>query len=139
MREILFRGQRADNGEWVYGSLLQINLKKTFICDGTVWIGTLTPCKFEVISDTVGQYTGLTDKDGKRIFEGDIVRIKGNPDYPDYANVDYPALIAFLDGGFCAIDGTIEEHAFRRYALARFDFDLEVIGNIHDNPELLEE
>lgn len=92
-----------------------------------------------VYADTVGQYIGLTDKNGKKIFEGDIVRIVGNQDVEDWKSVNYTALIAFLDGGFCAIDGTVDEHAFRRYALCRMDFDIEIIGNIHDNPELLEE
>ena len=92
---------------------------------------------FDFIPETVGQFTGLTDKNGKKIFEGDIVRVLGNQQVEDWKNVDYIALIAFLDGGFCAIDGTVEDHAFRRYGLVRMDFDLEVIGNIHDNPELL--
>ena len=150
MREILFRGQvrkkgqmvRMDgtpvDGEWVYGGVLQ------GVGDFSVIYGGKNQNdygedlqKWCVYTDTLGQFTGLTDKNGKKIFEGDIVRILGNQDVEDWKNVDYTALIAFLDGGFCAIDGTIEEHGFRRYALARMDFDMEVIGNIHDNPELL--
>ena len=143
MREILFRGKRLDNGEWVYGSLF-VGFKKSYICpeaiamynfDGALCLGGFV----EVDPSTIGQYTGLEDKNGKRIFEGDIVHILGNQSVADWKSVNYNALIAFLDGGFCAIDGTIEEHAFRRYALARMDFDLEVIGNAHDNPELLKE
>lgn len=147
MREILFRGKRIDNGEWGEGHLLEqdypcykayivpyINIEQdnrhTDILEHTI---------YEVAPATVGQYTGLTDKNGKRIFEGDIVHILGNQDSEDWKCVDYTALIVFLDGGFCAVDGTIENHGFRRYALARMDFDMEVIGNIHDNPELLEE
>ena len=140
MREILFRGKRADNGEWVEGfySAEEYNLN-THSIEYIPRIQLLGKCvSLGVIPETVGQYTGLTDKNGKKIFEGDIVHVLGNQDVSDLKSVNYNALIAFLDGGFCAIDGTIEEHAVRRYAPARMDFDLEVIGNIHDNPELLE-
>ncbi len=157
MREIKFRAKRPDNGEWVES----MSVAKIEMLDGTtlyyigagqpadicldkdgnlVAVETMGECLFYAIDpETVGQFTGLTDKNGKKIFEGDIVNILGNQDVEDWKNVNYNALIAFLDGGFCAIDGTIEEHGFRRYALERMDFDLEVIGNIHDNPELLEE
>ena len=132
MREILFRGKREDNGNWICGSLHKS------ITDYFIIPLPLLTSKSKVDPSTVGQFTGLTDKNDKKIFEGDIVHILGNQDVADWKNVDYTALIAFLDGGFCAIDGTVEEHGFRRYALARLDFSLEVIGNIHDNPELLE-
>ena len=131
MREILFRGKKKPWGGWAEGSLVKmrdyyrISEKNDMI-------------SFGVETETIGQFTGLTDKNGKKIFEGDIVNILGNQYVEDWKDVNYNALIAFLDGGFCAIDGTIEEHGFRRYALARMDFTLEVIGNIHDNPELLE-
>lgn len=134
MREILFRGKPKNLKAygWVHGQLLHHSekLSKIYADEIDYPVG--------VIPETVGQFTGLTDKNGKRIFEGDIVHILGNQTVEDWVYVDYIALIAFLDGGFCAIDGTIEEHGFRRYALARMDFELEVIGNIHDNPELLE-
>ena len=135
MREILFRGKPKNLKAygWVYGQLLYHSEEMSKIYSDEI------DSPVGVIPDTVGQFTGLTDKNGKKIFEGDIVRILGNQDVDDWKNVDYAALIAFIDGGFCAIDGTVEEHAFRRYALSRLDFSLEVIGNIYDNPELLEE
>ena len=147
MREILFRGKRCDSDEWVQGYYIRADhhwhkhgIHKDWITFGASanggWFALHN--KYAVKSETVGQFTGLTDKNGKKIFEGDIVRVLGNQQVEDWKNVDYVALIAFLDGGFCAIDGTVEEHGFRRYALARMDFSLEVIGNIHDNPELLE-
>ena len=145
MREILFRGKRLDNSEWVYGSFCMDALEQfNGLCgvDGFIRLYDKTKGKMqmhEVDRETVGQYTGLTDKNGKRIFEGDIVRILGNQTNEDWKRVDYTALIAFIDGGFCALDGTIEDHGFRRYGLQRMDFSLEIIGNIYDNPELLEE
>ena len=135
MREILFRGKLRDQDEWVIGDLLLSgeDCRIFAVRDWSQGTGM-----FHVAPQSVGQFTGLTDKNDKKIFEGDIVHILGNQQVEDWKNVSYNALIAFLDGGFCAIDGTIEEHGFRRYALARMDFEIEVIGNIHDNPELLE-
>ena len=141
MRDILFRGKKF-NGEWAYGYYVQADYswhnygkhKEWIVCSARAnggWFALQE--KHAVIPETVGQYTGLKDKNGKKIFEGDIVHILGNQDVSDLKSVNYNALIAFLDGGFCAIDGTIEEHAIRRYAPARMDFDLEIIGNIHDN------
>ena len=149
MREIFFRGQTRRKGQkvWMDGSPVESNWVYGGVCHGTgdysIIYGNLDeererPTeKWVVYTDTVGQFTGLTDKNGKKIFEGDIVRILGDQSSADWRNVDYVALIAFIDGGFCALDGTVEDHGFRRYALARMDFDLEILGNIHDNPELL--
>ena len=149
MREILFRGKSVNDGEWYFGSLVidtldpvdSVPFKHYHIDQMT--IGCF-PDEYQagfsetVDPETVGQFTGLTDKNGKKIFEGDIVHVLGNQQVEDWKNVNYIGSIAFLDAGFCVIDGTIEDHAFRRYQLPRLDFDLEVIGNIHDNPELLE-
>ena len=142
MREILFRGKTLSyESQWVEGFYNHIPCGR-FLCDEHCIqtidedgrIGQL----FNVYESTVGQYAGLTDKNGKKIFEGDIVHVLGNQQVEDWKNVNYIGSIAFLDAGFCVIDGTVEDHAFRRYQLPRLDFDLEVIGNIHDNPELLE-
>ena len=140
MREILFRGKRKTDGAWVFG-MPWIFKDHACICP---WKEGM--CKYDtgfypihVDSETVGQFTELTDKNGAKIFEGDIVHVLGNQQVEDWKNVNYIGSVAFLDAGFCVIDGTVEDHAFRRYQLPRLDFDLEVIGNIHDNPELLEE
>ena len=134
MREILFRGKVADEpDEWVYGYLLpDARIIQTVEFTGNKCCGVGT---FQIRPETLGQYTGLTDKNGKKIFEGDIVQILG--DSKQYKNVDYNALIIFKVGGFCAIDGTEDNYGLRRYCLSTCDYSLKVIGNIHDNPELL--
>lgn len=143
MREILFRGKQIDTGAWVEGAFCMKDCDDPFgeLVDRPSIIKYEPPHDgywFRVHPETVGQFTGLTDKNGKMIFEGDIVHVLGNQQVEDWKNVDYIGSIAFLDAGFYVIDGTIEDHAFRRYALPRLDFDLEVIGNIYDNPDLLE-
>lgn len=131
MREILFRGKRTDNGEWVEGCYLQEDKrpKETFI----EWFerGSFFPTLKRVIPETVGQYTGLCDKNGNKIFEGDIVKTK-------YGRL---CLIKWLSTGcFCGIDlipievKSRKPHTWDLYCSE----NLEVVSNIHDNPELLE-
>ena len=125
MRKILFRGKRTDNGEWVEGNLFVPDKEDTptQICIGT----NVIRITYDVIPETVGQYTGLTDKNGKKIFEGDIVKHDFGADQigVQYAVIKYNSYYAsFLveplyDWMFCEKN------------------DCEVIGNIHDNPELL--
>lgn len=122
MREILFRGKRKDNDAWVYGDLVQwSDGVQIFDCDG---VGKV---KNNVIPETIGQYTGLTDKNGKRIFEGDIVYCKSRL---DNANM----VIIFECGQFRMV---LSEN-YRSYQTNSgfYDincFDKEVIGNIYDN------
>ncbi|MBR1723765.1 MAG: hypothetical protein IJ723_01920 [Ruminococcus sp.] len=129
MREILYRGKRIDSGEWAYGDLLT--------CDDEMEIYSESHGENGgwVIPETVGEYTGLTDENGVKIFEGDIVYLYGDKG-TDTQFINYKALVVFVHGGFCAIDGTLDD-----YSLVRFDFtstlNCEIIGNIHDNPELL--
>lgn len=155
MRPLIFKGKRTDNGEWVCGGTLvqfmggeeRIAYMPAFgdrcVCshdfDTDAIVSMEETHMYKVDPETVRQFTGLMDKNEKPIYEHDIVRIRGDQNSADWKNVDYIAQIVFLDGGFCAIDGTIEEHGFRRYVLARMDFDLEVIGNIHDDFQLLNE
>ena len=133
MREILFRGKRLDNGEWVYGYYVHIG---PVSCQRAYIIPEYTSAIYvkEVDPSTVDQYTGLMDKNDKRIFEGDIVS----------TDIARPYLIVeFRDGCFmfnCNDGGKdyydimlpILEDAQTEYKYG------EIIGNIHDNPELLE-
>lgn len=139
MREILFRGKRVDNGEWVEGSLLTddslVNPKK--------WnyhiIGKnerRATERYWVITETVGQYTGLTDKNGKKIFEGDIVKHFNNSDEVSDIGVIY------FDTEFMGWRRTTQGR-FHRIMIDTYKINptciYEVIGNIHDNPDLLKE
>lgn len=127
MREYLFHGKEVDSGEWSEGSLW-IHLGKTYIMTAANVVG------YEVDPETVGQYTGLTDKNGVKIFEGDIIQIPD--DYDEYGhNAGEIYEIYFCCGGFRLKPKYSEE---RGYWLAD-DRTVEVIGNIHDNPELLKE
>lgn len=125
MREILFRGKRTGNGEWVYG--FYFRSIGNFIKELPSSVSTPTHL---VLPETVGQYTGLTDKNGKKIFEGDIVL--GRFEF----GMKVPSLVVFRDGAF----GLEWEHAGKTVFTAFTGFcnvTFEVIGNVFDNPELL--
>ena len=120
MREILFRGKRKDNGEWVYGDLRHISDGHggyiLCIVDNTNGRNN-DVTGVEVVPETVGQYTGLTDDNGVKIFEGDIVKIEGGDWRIGYSN----ALAKFLAFNSWGIRRNIPIYSER-----------EVIGNIHD-------
>lgn len=130
MREILFRGKQKDNGEWVEGyynyATDGYNLELHLISDKITGIHT------EVIPETVGQYTGLTDKNGKKIFEGDIISCKSRL---DSANM----VVIFECGQF----RMVLAEKYHNYVSGGGYYDINcfeksVIGNIHGNPKLLE-
>ena len=124
MREILFRGKQADNEKWVIGYL---SSKHT--------ITIQTPCghmdEIVICADTVGQFTGLTDKNGKRIFEGDIAKVLQGKD----KDIAY---VGFENGAFMLYPKTGNIYERTLWSYWYNDWDVEVIGNITDNPELLE-
>ena len=129
MREILFRGKRADNGEWVEGFLADYiaGIKASI---NPEYMGVVDETNFYCVDPyTVGQYTGLTDKNGKRIFEGDILT---DPDYPKYTT----GAIYYGRTNCSCCDGVYGFYS-KENADLRNAGDLTVIGNIYDNPELL--
>ena len=121
MREILFKGKRVDNGEWTEGYFFK-SWDKVFILWGMTGD---SPNMEEVIPETVGQYTGLNDKNGNKIFEGDIL-LKG-----------FEKVLVKWNANQCRwgiYSNNYEVCGFNESTQGYF----EVIGNIHDNSELLE-
>src|SRR5690554_2958776 len=134
-REILFRGKRIDNGEWVYGFYVREEGLKG---DGFHSISHTIITKREpfrlyqdrVYVDTVGQYTGLKDRNGVKIFEGDYIYHHWHKD---------TAYLVWHERYICFVGKPFEGDTSKTYHYQKPDEpDLEVIGNIHDNPELLE-
>lgn len=132
MREILFRGKRIDNGEWVQGFYALVASNKG-LKHGIYTVaenGCVIP--YEVDPETVGQFTGLTDKNGQKIFEGDIVKscFRDDADKEPMTvefRIERGGWFPFACGdgcGCCEVDTYPPEYT-------------EVIGNIHDNPELI--
>ena len=135
MRENLFRGKRRDNGEWVYGSLF-VGFKKSYICpeaiamynfDGALCLGGFV----EVSPESVGQYTGLKDKHGKMIWEGDILGSRYDNLYPD--DVAIEVVKWFRNGWYIQQENNLPD-ALCEYGVLPYS---EVIGNVHDNKSLL--
>jgi hypothetical protein len=120
MREIKFRGKRKDTGEWVYGYFTRND--ESGRCYITTQSKTGGAYPWEVDPATVGQYTGLKDKNGREIYEGDII-FRPN----EVGRIEFSE-----DGSFLI---RFPHHLARLNATWE---PIEVIGNIHDNPELLE-
>lgn len=135
MREILFRGKRCNENEWAYGFYVKADrhwhehgVHKDWIVCGAIsnggWFNTRGKCAVE--PETLGQYTGLKDKNGQRIFEGDVVTFKTTaysfkPCIVEYRNDTVQFVVRKNDRCYPMDD----------------DFIYEVIGNIHDDPELI--
>lgn len=134
MREILFRGKRVDDGQWVYGCYYELDM-------GKVMISTCIKREaYEVQHETVGQFTGLTDKKGNKIFEGDIVHAVYQVGYVGCKNVDYGIGVvkyraSYYGGASYEIE--IIGDSGSRVFTASLENGVEVIGNVYDNPELL--
>ncbi len=155
MREIKFRGKRKDNGQWVFGGYHQWitrqicpigdNLKPEDIKDVIIidsfadWNMPKSMQAVEILPETLGQYTGLKDKNGKEIYEGDIVSFEdAECDAEGYHDN------VFLNRGVVSYDEVSMCYYFsNRQTVDMEDLyiptDAEIIGNIYENPELLEE
>lgn len=123
MREILFRGKRKDNGEWIKEFYAHSGERVYILIDNDITVGYIT--MKEVIPETVGQYTGLKDCNVNKIFEGDIVRFDDDNGYITYGKDDAIFYLVFdtWDENFANIDSK----------------DCEIIGNIYDNEHLIGE
>ena len=144
MREILFRGKRVDNGEWVKGIPVETEADcgiRIFIITYAKWdsddnsIDFLETVVYEVEPETVGQFTGLTDKNGVKIFEGDIVKeyktkdkVKGVVKFGEYQS----GINKYADDLGFYVEWTTENFLIRELGYWCRKNMLEVIGNIHD-------
>lgn len=123
MREILFRGKHSEKSRWDYGDLY-MDHGRTYIASRDMMHGVRV--HGEVIPETVGQYTGLIDKNGTKIFEGDVVHMRTS-------GLSGHGEIVYKDGSF-----GIEDKKRNRFYYMYHDAIYRVEGNIHDNPELME-
>lgn len=154
MREILFRGKRTDNGTWTCGYLFCI-WERAYLCWGTT---NNVPNMEEVIPETVCQFTGLYDKNGRKIFEGDIVLTQDYYDKPYAKNRKSKKHIGIVEYKVGSSSGFYNQETGKWDAHKEWEagwivkvkhygkfghgiwgdfFDCEIIGNIYDTPELL--
>lgn len=127
MREIIFRGKQKGGHYWLHGDLRQWSEKRKGICDYEI------RSTIEVDPDSIGQYTGMTDIDGKKIFEGDMLQFSYTG---KNRGVEGKAVVIFENGKFGVKWGWHKDFV----CLDGFaNTTLEVIGNIYDHPELLEQ
>ena len=148
MREILFRGKRERDGEWVEGNLFIPEKVTRRDVPTEILLGTnIVRISYAVDPSTVGQYTGLCDKNGKKIFEGDVVKAVivrdlggGTENREETGIIGYDKI--GMIGLIAKYAGTIPVWSdfFQELTLSGCidDFWFDVIGNVHDNPELLE-
>lgn len=141
--QYLFRGKRKDNGEWVEGDLMQWGDEIMRICVDT---GNDEKTATTVIPETVGRCTGLKDKNGKLIFEGDILKGLSYPFLSD-GEYNYYAIVVWFENSPAFGTCTVKNPQAKVRGISDGDTnymddwnsnDWEVIGNIHDNKELLE-
>lgn len=140
-REILFRGKSLDTGEWVEGYLVK-KIDPIYNDIETYYILNQKRDKFGVLeplvtwtkvnAETIGQFTGLTDMNGVKIFEGDILKGQLDGEYPEDLTI---VKVLWRHTGW-----SIKQEGFDCEPLEKSDgYLFEVVGNIHDNPEMLEE
>ena len=145
MREILFRGKREDNGEWAYGCYVEAEKLDKSGTEYFIIEKDADGNSHMIIPETLGQWTGSKDKNGKRIFEGDILRGYCYPFYDELNDTfNYYAIAKWFEPAFGLLTIKAPNATVRGISagnvddMSDFDSDeWEIIGNIHDNPELL--
>lgn len=138
-REILFRGWNKKNKKWLYGYFC-VNRGEHFIAPDEFVNPLASYEDYVVDADTVGQYTGLKDEKGVKIFEGDIVRFSYITDGIERIEIECLAKVVFKDGSFMikCVKGHIHNSMQRAlFAMDYFNIKVEVIGNVTDNPEMV--
>ena len=144
MREILFRGKRADTGEWIYGDLRQdADLESAYIGGWDYFTADYAlqrePFEYPVSPETVSQFTGLTDRNGEKIFEGDIIAYRKGCLAVSF---DF-ASFGFLFEGYNGEEGYSHVIPFNDYENGiyidrkTYQIDYEIVGNVLDNSDLL--
>ena len=154
MREILFRGKSTEDGKWFTGQLLHFKSPVSekeldIVIEGCEWDDFnewFNICRrAKVVPETVGQYTGFTDKNGKKIFEGDIIRKTNEGRYPEIFTANICTDFRVKEEVYYEPLEHFKEIILRDFKSYDYivgpehieSFEYEIIGNIHDNPELL--
>ncbi len=140
-REILFRGLSNQGKGWLYGDVVR-NVEGAVAIMPPYQMNMDNTCsQNEINPDTIGQYTGLTDKEGNKIFEGDIVHLKGDGYGGSKVGKDYYRVITFHEGSFCISIEDGVHHPVHTPIYEHCDshsiVNWVVIGNVTDNPELI--
>ena len=132
MREILFRGKTTHSKKWIYGNYIQETLGDSIYSKVEDILENIDSGSRYIIPETLGQYTGIKDKNGTKIFEGDICEHIDRDNYPRPFAVEWIedyACFVFVDKG----------DYFRNYYFQKKHMEnIQVIGNIYDNPELIQ-
>lgn len=135
-REIEFRGYNPKNGKWLYGYYL-VNRGKHYIVQDGIQPPSATPEDFEVEPESIGQYTGLQDRNGKRIYEGDILRLSDRDGNQEVVVVEHGHYGWTFYNPRTAVFQSDGSHTCRAVENFRFVFGSGIIiGNVRDNPEL---
>ncbi len=137
MREIKFRGKRVDNGEWAYGYYAVHKMMLTGEMDYFIIVDEQRPQSID--PKTVGQYTGQNDFEEKEVYEGDILRFT----VFDYngADTQHKGIVKWVEDScaFVIVNSLESDEGYWLYWVLQQDDEVEISGNVFENPELLED